>query len=134
VHPSHRSTGGLSNIDIVIVNEHEAEDFAVHLGLPTGRAEATAAALAERLGRTVIATLGPEGAVAAGREGIVRVPALQVTPVDTTGAGDTFAGVLAASMGGLRPEAMAYTAVAGSACKHGASRAFRQAEIEKAAG
>ena len=70
--------GILGDIDIIIVNEHEAEDFARHLGLPTGGAEATVAALAERLGRTVIATLGPEGAVAVGAEGVIRVPALPV--------------------------------------------------------
>jgi ribokinase len=127
----------LGDVDIVIVNEHEAQDFARHFGLAVASAEATVAALAERLGRTVIATLGPEGAVAAGREGTIRVPALQVTPVDTTGAGDTFAGVLAAFLDegrGLR-EAMAHAAVAGSlACtKHGAQPSFpTRAEIEAA--
>ncbi len=129
----------LGDIDIVIVNEHEAEDFARHIGLPTGGAEATVAALAGRLGRTVIATLGPEGAIAAGPEGVIRVPALPVIPVDTTGAGDTFAGVLAAFLDEGRDlgTAMAYAAVAGSlAClKHGAQPSFpTRAEIEAAAG
>ena len=92
-----------------------------------------------RLGRTVIATLGPEGAVAAGREGVIRVPALKVTPVDTTGAGDTFAGVLAAFLDEGRDlrDAMALAAVAGSlACtRHGAQPSFpTRAEIEAAAG
>jgi ribokinase len=132
------SPAELADIDIVIVNEHEAEDFAQHFGLAGGNAEATAAALAERLGRTLIATLGPEGAVAAGAEGVIRVPALKVTPVDTTGAGDTFAGVLAAFLDEGRPlrEAMAYAAIAGSlACtKHGAQPSFpTRAEIEAAA-
>jgi ribokinase len=128
----------LTDIDIVIVNEHEAEDFARHFGLAGGGAEATVAALAARLGRTVIATLGPDGAVAAADGGVIRVPALAVTPVDTTGAGDTFAGVLAAFLDEGRPlaEAMAYAAVAGSlACtKHGAQPSFpTRAEIEAAA-
>jgi ribokinase len=133
------SPAELADIDIVIVNEHEAEDFARHFGLAGGDAEATAAALAARLGRTLIATLGPEGAVAAaGAEGVIRVPALKVTPVDTTGAGDTFAGVLAAFLDEGRPlrEAMAYAAIAGSlACtKHGAQPSFpTRAEIEAAA-
>jgi ribokinase len=130
--------GILGDIDVIIVNEHEAEDFARHLGLPTGGAEATVAALAERLGRTVIATLGPEGAVAVGAEGVIRVPALPVVAVDTTGAGDTFAGVLAAFLdeGCDLGTAMASAAVAGSlACtKHGAQPSFpTRAEIEKAA-
>jgi ribokinase len=127
----------LADIDIVIVNEHEAEDFARHFGLAGGNAEATVAALAERLGRTVIATLGPEGAVAAGREGVIRVPALKVTPVDTTGAGDTFAGVLAAVLdeGSDLRSAMTHAAIAGSlACtRHGAQPSFpTRAEIEAA--
>jgi ribokinase len=128
----------LADIDIVIVNEHEAQDFARHFGLAVSNAETTVTALAERLGRTVIATLGPEGAVAAGREGVIRVPALKVTPVDTTGAGDTFAGVLAAFLdeGRSLREAMAHAAIAGSlACtRHGAQPSFpTRAEIEAAA-
>ena len=68
--PSRRSIPAvLGDIDVIIVNEHEAEDFARHLGLPTGGAEATVAALAERLGRTVIATLGPGGGRRGGRRG-----------------------------------------------------------------
>jgi ribokinase len=127
----------LADIDIVIVNEHEAKDFARHFGLAVSTAETTVTALAERLGRTVIATLGPEGAVAAGPAGVIRVPALKVTPVDTTGAGDTFAGVLAAFLdeGRSLREAMAHAAIAGSlACtRHGAQPSFpTRAEIEAA--
>jgi ribokinase len=128
----------LADIDIVIVNEHEAADFARHFGLPHDDPEATVTALAAKLGRTLIATLGSEGAIAAGPEGVIRVPALKVTPVDTTGAGDTFAGVLAAYLDegqGLR-EAMALAAIAGSlACtKDGAQPSFpTRAEIEAAA-
>jgi ribokinase len=64
----------------------------------------------------VIATLGADGAIAAGQEGVVRVPSLSVTPVDTTGAGDTFCGVLAAYLdeGADLKTAMAKAAVAGS--------------------
>jgi ribokinase len=128
----------LADIDIVVVNEHEAADFARHFGLPHGVPEETVAALAIRLGRTVIATLGPDGALAAGGEGVIRVPALKITPVDTTGAGDTFAGVLAACLdeGRSLGEAMALAAIAGSlACtKHGAQPSFpTRAEIEAAA-
>ena len=127
----------LADIDIVVVNEHEAADFARHFGLPHAVPEETVAALAARLGRTVIATLGPDGAVAAGGEGVVRVPALAIIPVDTTGAGDTFAGVLAACLdeGKSLKEAMALAAIAGSlACtKHGAQPSFpTRAEIEGA--
>lgn len=53
--------------------------------------------------RTVAAKLGPDGAVGLGPgAGLVRMPALPVTPADTTGAGDSFdAGFLAAWLDGL---------------------------------
>jgi len=128
----------VADVAMLIVNQHEAADFARHLGLSGGDAMATVRALADKLGRTVIATLGPDGAVAAGREGTVEVSAIKVTPVDTTGAGDTFAGVLAAYLdeGADMRTAMAKAAVAGSlACtREGAQPSFPvRAEIEAAA-
>ena len=128
----------LAPVSVIVVNEHEAADFARHVGLSARGDHAVVGALARRLDRTVIATLGPEGAMASGPEGLVRVPAIQVTPVDTTGAGDTFAGVLAAYLdqGADLKTAMARAAVAGSlACtKVGAQPSFpTRAEIEAAA-
>jgi ribokinase len=125
-------------VDILIVNEHEAADLARHLSVFAKGADATASALARRLGKTVIATLGPGGAVAATTEGLIRVPAVPVEVVDTTGAGDTFCGVLAAWLdeGADMPTAMRMAAIAGSlACtKEGAQPSFpMRAEIEAAA-
>lgn len=115
-------------VSILVVNEHEAADLARHLALSASGAKAVVTALAKRLAKTVIATLGPEGAVAAGDAGVVAVPALPVKPVDTTGAGDTFAGVLAAGLdtGAGLEEAMRRAAVAGSlACtREGAQPSF----------
>lgn len=128
----------LAPVSVIIVNEHEAADLARHLGLSARGEQATVTALARRLDRTVIATLGAEGAIAAGPEGVVRVPSLSVTPVDTTGAGDTFCGVLAAYLdeGADLRTAMAKAAVAGSlACLTlGAQPSFpMRAAIEAAA-
>jgi ribokinase len=128
----------LAPVSTLVVNEHEAADFARALGLAAGDPEAAARGLAGKLDLTVIATLGPDGAIAAGRAGVVRVPALEVKPVDTTGAGDTFAGVLAAFLdqGADLETAMRHAAVAGSlACtKEGAQPSFpTRAEIEAAA-
>ena len=125
--------------DTIVVNEHEAADLARHLQLAVKGTEATATALARRLGRAVIATLGPEGAVAATGSEVIRVPALAVTPVDTTGAGDTFCGVLAAYLDGGADlkTAMRMAAIAGSLAvtKEGAQPSFpMRAEIEAAAG
>jgi ribokinase len=132
------SADDVAPASILVMNEHEAADFAGHLGLKTGSDEANVAALGRQLGKSVIATLGAEGAVAARDGRIVRVPALRVTPVDTTGAGDTFAGVLAAFLdeGADLAKAMALAAVAGSLAttKHGAQPSFpTRAEIERAA-
>jgi len=128
----------LAPVSVIIVNEHEAADFARHVGLAVHGDQAVVGALARRLDRTVIATLGAEGAMASGPEGLVRVPAIPVTPVDTTGAGDTFVGVLAAwvDQGADLKTAMARAAVAGSlACTRvGAQPSFpTRAEIEEAA-
>ena len=127
----------LAAFDMVIVNEHEAADLARHLAVAGGTPEETVTALAARLGRTVIATLGPDGAVAADGKEVIRVPALQVTPVDTTGAGDTFCGVLAAWLdeGASFRTALARAAVAGSLAvtKEGAQPSFpTRAEIQDA--
>jgi len=78
----------------------------------------------------VVATLGPQGAIAAGPAGALQVAALSVKVVDTTGAGDTFAGTLAAFLdeGRRYEDAMRLAAVAGSlACtKEGAQPSFPQ--------
>lgn len=128
----------IAAFDIIVVNEHEAADLAHHLGVSAKGADATATALARRLGRTIIATLGADGAVAVHEGALIRVPALKVTPVDTTGAGDTFCGVLAACLdeGADMQAAMAKAAIAGSlaATKAGAQPSFpTRSEIETAA-
>jgi ribokinase len=67
-----------------------------------------------RPGRSVVVTLGAAGALVVPAGGpAVAVPAAAVTPVDTTGAGDTFNGALAAGLAaGLPLRAAARRAVA----------------------
>jgi len=80
--------------DIVIANETE---FALLAG--EGDLEATMADYVGATGRTIIVTLGADGARARTPEGaFISVPALAVTPVDTVGAGDTFVGYFAAGL------------------------------------
>ncbi|HEY5082562.1 MAG TPA: ribokinase [Bauldia sp.] len=129
----------MAAFDIVVVNQHEASDLARHFGVAAKGTDATATGLARRLGRTIIATLGPDGAVGATESEVIRVPALPVTPVDTTGAGDTFCGVLAASLdeGADLRTAMSRAAAAGSLAvtKAGAQTSFpARGEIDAAAG
>ena len=78
---------------VLLPNEHEAEAL-------TGEHKPLEAArlLAARTGAPVIVTLGPGGALVVGDEGTERLPAPAVEVVDTTGAGDAFAGALAAEL------------------------------------
>lgn len=86
----------LSDIDHLVVNEHEAETLAAALGLDIA---APARAIAESLALPVVVTLGREG-VALMEPGAPdwSRPAMPVDVVDTTGAGDTFVGVFAAGL------------------------------------
>lgn len=106
----------LRQVDILVVNEHEAAALCGHLGLPQVEPADQAIALARDLGNSVIATLGAAGAVGAHGEETWRVEAFPVAAIDTTGAGDCFVGVLAAALsrGATLPEAMRRAAVAGS--------------------
>ena len=110
----------LGHSDVFVANEHEARSAAEMMGL-SGDEEAAAAALAKTGRVAVVLTQGARGAVAIAPDGAQSrcgVPSVQV--VDTTGAGDTFVGVLAAEMadGRLISEALSRACLAGSlACE-----------------
>lgn len=84
----------LDGVDVLVVNEGEARTLS----------GATSDLGVERLlglVPAVVMTLGPVGAVYADREGVrLHAPGLPVEVTDTTGAGDTFAGYLAAALAG----------------------------------
>jgi len=84
-----------SLVDILVVNQHEALDLCGPHAVDLDRATQT---LTDRV-PVVILTLGSAGSVLArrGREPL-RIPAPAVAAVDTTAAGDTFCGVLAAAL------------------------------------
>jgi ribokinase len=88
----------LRQVDVLILNEHEASALCTHLGQASGAPAALAGPLSKRLGTAVIVTLGPDGAIGAAGERSWHVPAATVKAVDSTGAGDCFVGVLAAAM------------------------------------
>ncbi|MBD7998231.1 ribokinase [Oerskovia gallyi] len=90
-------------LDLLIVNEHEARDLAGEAAAPTDPVDAAEHLAATLLARVpaVVVTLGGAGCLVAQRGSApVRVPAPRVDAVDTTGAGDTFCGVLAAALAG----------------------------------
>ncbi|MGY6709926.1 MAG: ribokinase [Rhizobiaceae bacterium] len=102
--------------DYVIANETEFDLYAEALGLQgAGRTEKMLA-FTRQFSNTLIVTLGKEGAVAAREGDLIRVSSLEVDPIDTVGAGDTFCGYLAAALeSGLElEEAMCRATVAGA--------------------
>jgi len=94
----------LAAVDYFIPNETEAETLT---GLPVktlDEAQACAASLLAKGFRRVVLTLGERGALIAGAEGSVHVPAYAVDAIDTTGAGDAFIGSLATLLAEGLPE------------------------------
>ena len=88
----------LSKVSLLIPNESEA---AALCGLPVTsvpQAEAAAMELRSRGCRDVIVTLGERGLVHAGATGVRHYSAHTTMAVDTTAAGDTFIGALAAAL------------------------------------
>lgn len=86
--------------DPLIVNEHEALEA---LGVDESDPDADAHdRLAERLlaagTRSVVITLGGDGAIVADNDEQVRIPAHRVEVMDTTGAGDAFVGAVAGEL------------------------------------
>ncbi|MEU6572940.1 ribokinase [Streptomyces sp. NPDC046805] len=88
----------LASTDLLVPNEHEA-------ALLTGRADPREAALAllDQVPEVVV-TLGEAGSLYLTRDAEpLMIPAPRVTTVDSTGAGDTFVGVLAVALAEERP-------------------------------
>ena len=87
----------LSGLDPLLVNEHEAAFLLQTDGLGDDARDA-AKELLRGLALAVV-TLGPCGAAVADSSGARLLPAMPVEKVvDTTGAGDAFAGALAAAL------------------------------------
>lgn len=105
-----------SQVDVLVVNEGEATTLARHLGLAAPTSPALTVRLATELRCTVVVTRGAAGCIAAAGQDTWNLPALPVTPVDTTGAGDAFVGVLAASLdrGATMPAALRRASIAGA--------------------
>lgn len=90
----------LELVDVLIVNESESRAIAEGVGIDSESSspEELCNALA-LIVPAVAMTLGSAGAVwAAGGSSAVLVPAPRVIAIDTTGAGDTFCGVVAGSL------------------------------------
>lgn len=85
----------IKNSDIFCVNESEAEVF-TKVGVKTVQdAQHAAKILLSKGCSSVLITLGAAGALYSTSSENIHVPAYEVTPVDTTGAGDAFVGAMA---------------------------------------
>ena len=108
----------LRSVDVLTPNETE---LATLTGAPVATERDVAAAarsLVRRGAGRVVVTLGERGAVCVGRDGVFVVPAVPVTAVDATGAGDAFNAGLAAGLaaGEDLGAALALAARAGAYC------------------
>jgi ribokinase len=87
----------LALCDPLVVNEHEAADLLAGLGGHADDPE-SALALLQQHCRSVVITLGGDGAAYSSAAGTGRRASAKVAVVDTTGAGDAFVGALTASL------------------------------------
>ncbi|WP_424952562.1 ribokinase [Deinococcus sp.] len=129
----------LTRIDVLVVNEQELATLTA-AGQGGERTVLEQVQAARRLGpQTVVVTLGGRGSLALGPGGWVELPAHQVKVLDTTGAGDTYAGVLTAGLDAGLPleSAMRRASVAAAlACTRAGAQPSMpwEAEIEAALG
>jgi ribokinase len=126
----------LEKLDPLVLNEHEAA-FLLGEGVEGVDGALDAAPRLLSLGpRSVVVTVGEDGAVFSDGESMRHLAAPGVEVVDTTGAGDAFVGALAARLAddALPGDAIAYAVRAGAAAvtKEGAQEALPTLETIEA--
>lgn len=107
----------LKRIDILIVNETEAEMISGKKIMP-GKENLVVDSLLAMGAGTVILTLGEQGCLLKNHRNEYQLPAFNVKAVDTTAAGDTFCGTLAAqfSKGKSWEEILKFATAASAIC------------------
>jgi ribokinase len=94
----------VDGLDYLVPNESEAETVT---GMPVKNIDNAKKCAEKLLGygiRRVIITLGSNGSLLAGKDGMEHLPAFPVKSVDSTGAGDAFIGSFAVFLGEGLPE------------------------------
>ena len=94
----------LVGLDYFVPNESEAESIT---GMPVRNVDDAKKCAKKLLSggvKRIILTLGANGSLLAGRDGMEHVPAFSVKSVDSTGAGDAFIGSFAVFLGEGLPE------------------------------
>ena len=119
----------MARLDVLVVNEGE-------LAVLAGGHGSVAQNMACLAVPCAVVTLGHRGSCARSDGVLTFQPAFEVTPIDTTGAGDTFCGVLVAALGqgqGL-PEALRLATAAGAlACTQAGAQTSIPSQAEVAA-
>ena len=94
----------LDATDYLLINEHEALDAAAAIGFQISSFEKAVEELAKAGKLTCVVTAGARGALAVTADGaFLRAASPKISPVDTTGAGDTFVGAFASMLGEQAP-------------------------------
>jgi len=124
----------LAPVDVVIANRIELNGLADAFGVVPGAPATRALALARAAGCEVLLTLGAHGAMLAAPDGSVRtLNGHAVEVIDTTGAGDTFAGVFAAACAEGQPVMQALAAANAAAALCCGARGVQAAQPDRSA-
>jgi ribokinase len=126
----------LEKLDPLVLNQHEAAFLLGERVEGVDGALSAASELSDLGPRSVVVTVGEEGAVFANGASAEHLTAPRVEVVDTTGAGDAFVGALAARLADDAPleDAVAYAVRAGAAAvtKEGAQGALPTPDVVEA--
>jgi ribokinase len=118
----------MDNLDVIILNEHEANLVGKMFDIQTHDKTAFAQELNATFKVTTVVTLGGIGSIVSAPDGTYMVSPLKIKPIDTVGAGDAYTGYLCAALdqGKSMEDSLKVASVAGSlACtKVGAQAAL----------
>ncbi|MFD9871625.1 ribokinase [Streptomyces niveus] len=148
--PAPADTGCLTtDIDLLVVNEVEMRAVAGLVGADEGRESresgeggeggdgrdvaGTVLTTSQALECVVVCTTGADGAYVNVGDRVIHIPAVQVTAVDTTAAGDTYTGYLAAALARGESDLPAALATASAAAAVTVTRRGAMASIPYAA-